>query len=853
MFATTIALLLAAAPLAAEQRFESPSGTLSLALGRLSEPLPGKLGPSARAHALLHRDALGLPATSTLSGAEPFGTRFGASFHLRQQVLGYEVHDARVVVTVDRNRRVMALSSNVVPYRQAVVDWKVSAGAAMEIAARTIPYALLQNDGRPYGGYKQLLFPVGEDVHAGYLVWVPTVNPVENWYVAVDATDGKVLFTRNRVFTAADDAHVYESSPGGLDAGVGRTPVVVRQLRHADGGSMIGPTAEWRLPDGGTFITPNDAGHLFGTQLVAYGCCPHESCSTAPDAGPRHAKGRAQVFGFNIGYDVAICDRLHRAANGVNGSGDYVYPPNDPPPAAPVSQSVAADSDEFAEVHAFWHVNQVYDFVRSLSSAAAPLFPTENIPPFQMRDEKRSPRRLPAVWANVTLPDFQDMQANFNIATMSTRTDKLIRVDNAAFLARENFQQIVIPDYMLDVDTLMIFQGNGADFAYDGPVVWHEFGHGVVTATANFGSFSIDNRSANDEGGAMHEGYADFLAATFGQNPRVGEYVGPRVTASGGPIRQDISAIRSVENTEKCPEVLWGEVHQDSLHFSGALWQARKEHFLGNDQGRTFDAAVYAALVAMNPGTSFAEAAALIAAHVKGAFPADPQAQAKMQAIFDQRGVTNCSKVLDVTGATQPRPYYGIGGTQRAGVSGIVPGPYQMKLRLPNGARTVTVTGQVGASGLFGGAPNVTLLAKVGQPITFQKQGTALTNDADVTAAGQVQNGALTAKVDIAVPCGGEVYFTLGTNSQGGAAVQQVAASFDPATSCAVDAGTDAGLPDAGGGPADAGSTVVEHVGGGAGRTPEGCGCASASSTAAFLALMSALMRRRAPRSAEGR
>lgn len=858
MFATALLPLILAANFTPsfDERVTAPTGELKLGIGRLSQPLPGSLAQAARTFALSRRGELGLPVTSDLGQPTSFGTRFGASFHLSQQVGGVDVYNARVVVTVDRERRVVQLSSGAVRYRQAVLDWRMRPEEAMRLAAREVPMAMLQPSGEPYGGWRQQVFPAGEDVHAGYFVWVPSLDPLQNWHVAIDAVTGAVLFKENRVYRAADDAEVYESSPGHLDAGVGVTPTITVQLQHADGGSMIASSAIFGLPDAGTFTLTNDAGKLMGTQLVAFGCCPNAGCDTGPDAGAARAAGNAQLYGYNVTYDVVLCERVMRASNdpALNPAGSYVYTPTDPPTLqggqpVPVSQSEPADSDPFAEVHAFYHVNSVYDFVRSLSHAAAPLFPTEQIQPFQMRDERRVPRRVPAVWTNVTLPDFEEIQRNFNPLTMSTRADRLSRIDNAVFLGRENFQRLVLPEYFLDVDAILLFQGPRVDYAYDAPVVWHEFGHGVITATAGLGAFAIDSRSANDEGGAMHEGLADYLAAAFGQNPEVGAYVGPRISSSvsGGLLEQDVP-VRNLENALACPEVLWGEPHQDSKHFSAALWQARKEHFQGTDLGRTFDAAIYAALVSMDPTTNFAGAAATIASHVERAFPGVAQAGDKMRQIFDQRGVTNCSKVIDLTDVTEPRPLYGIGGNSRAGMNGqIIPGPYQIKLRTPQGARRVSISGRVD-TGPFGGAPSVRLLARAGSPITFTRGGNTLTNDATKTVLGSIIGGVLDAAADIDVPCGAtsEVYLSIGTSGGGNVNIQGLTASFQPATTCdPQDGGTDGGT-DAGQG---GGQVVsVPHAGDNAGRVPEGCGCSGAGAGLAALALLGllGLARRRA-------
>lgn len=56
--------------------------------------------------------------------------------------------------------------------------------------------------------------------------------------------------------------------------------------------------------------------------------------------------------------------------------GDYRYAPVDPPTnRTTVDYDNPANSDTFAHVHAFYHVNRVYDWVRGLSTRGATLFP----------------------------------------------------------------------------------------------------------------------------------------------------------------------------------------------------------------------------------------------------------------------------------------------------------------------------------------------------------------------------------------------------------------------------------------------------------------------------------------------
>ncbi|MBL9037997.1 MAG: hypothetical protein JNG84_05720, partial [Archangium sp.] len=588
MLSSLVALVSAAAVFhpTVTTRQATPTGQPRFEAGVLSAPLPGELSSAVEAWALSNREAWGLPATSTLKHSHAFGTRFGASFHLRQYVGATEVYGARLVVTLDTNRQVVQISSSLVPHARAVDGAVLDEAPAMRLAAKAIPFPALRADGLPYGGATRRFFDVGTELHQGFLIHVASVDYSKNWYVAVDAVTGEVLFTQNRVHTAALDADVYALSPGGLDAGVGRTPTIKTELRHTDGGSMVADTCDTFLSDGGWATTPNTASNLCGHQLTQFNCCPSEGCQ--PDAGAKRVTGTTQFpigpASVAVAYDIGVCDRLRRASSSTNDAGSFEYPPVDPP-ANPttVVASDPANSDEFAEVNSFFHLNRVYDWVRGLSASAQGTFSGHQpaVSAFAMRDERRTPSRKPAVWANVMFPNFNELQSSllmnptcFLNPPCMARATTLSRIDNAAFFPREQFAQLPLPGFDTGVDTLMIFQGNAADAAYDATVLEHELGHGVVYATAEltFDTAALDSRSANNESGALHEGFADYIAAAFNDEPNIGPYFGPRASAGMAipGVRQD-AYLRSLTNTLTCPDVLWGQVHQDSQHVSAAL------------------------------------------------------------------------------------------------------------------------------------------------------------------------------------------------------------------------------------------------------------------------------------------
>jgi len=856
MLSTVVSMLAAATvvqPVPTHQLLTGDGAHPKAEVGVLSAPLTGELRAGVKGWALSQRDRYGLPPASTLDSREAFATRFGASFHLAQTVKGVDVYGAKLVVTLDEEKRVVTVTSSLEDFTRVVDGAALTTDEALARAAQGLDLVALRPDGVPYGGAKRFYFRVGDQLHGGFLANVRTLDLTKNWYVALDAVTGEKLFVQNRVHHARLDARVYPVSPGGLDAGVGATPTVTRSLTHADGGSMVGDGCVNPLPDGGMDRFANDAGELCGTQLMMYNCCPTEGC--APDAGPRRAAGALSFMGVPVQYDVAICDRVRRASAERNALGNYVYEPSDPPAnKMNVDPTDFANSDEFAEVHSFYHVNAVYDWVRRLSVKANGLYANNPvIAPFTMRDERRTPAEKVGVWSNVMFPNINELlSGGLNcILQPPCRANTLLRIDNAAFFPRENFAQLPLPGFDTGVDTLMIFQGNQADAAYDATVIQHEFGHGVVYSTAEitFDTIAVDTRSANNEAGALHEGFADYIAAAFNNLADVGPYFGPRALAGAGVpgVAQD-SYLRSLDNTYSCPSVLWGEVHQDSQHVSGALWDARKTHFQGTDQGDTFDAAFYAMLVGITPNADFAMVATVMMDRVKRAFPGIADAETKMQTIFQQRGVVGCSKILDFPAGSPARPYYGVAAAAGAFGNSIIPGPYQFKLSAPQGATRVTLTGQVAGSGnpLGGNSPTPQVLVKVGQPIAFSRVGSSLVNTADRSAMAPGGTG----NVDVDVPCGSDVYVTIGAPN-GGVNLQNVTVALTPKASCTPmpDAGTGGGS----GGGAGGGSgqtTTVPSVGEGntisqaAAKT--GCGCSTPVDAGAFglLALL-ALRRRR--------
>jgi uncharacterized protein (TIGR03382 family) len=260
-------------------------------------------------------------------------------------------------------------------------------------------------------------------------------------------------------------------------------------------------------------------------------------------------------------------------------------------------------------------------------------------------------------------------------------------------------------------------------------------------------------------------------------------------------------------------------------------------------------------LVSITPNATFADVARVMAARVSTAF--SPAAGTALEQVFQTKGVTGCSKVLEVTDGSPARPYFGIPQASMLR-SAQVPGPFQFKIAVPAGAQAIRVRGQQQGGGGFGGgmAPALTVLSKTQSAVTFTRSGGNLTNDAEFTGTARAAGGSLDARVEVRIPCGAtqEVYVAL-TSQGGGAVLQNLQVTAEPLVGCMFP------VPDAGVMPEpDAGMMTEVDAGTGATETKRlpfagtvqqptavtGCGCTSFDGGAlGSLVAALALLRRR--------
>lgn len=327
-----------------------------------------------------------------------------------------------------------------------------------------------------------------------------------------------------------------------------------------------------------------DATSLTTADLSVSNCLDENTCS--------------EVFGAFMHTCVT---RATAAPNAGGQFTDYVF------------ESDTSRDDTFAEIQAYYHAAKVYDATRALGLTDLSWLPLY-------------------VVVNYTFPDF----GSFDLCDGPTYTGSapLEPFDNAFFTPDGDAFGVTLPSA-----GIVFGQGSATDFAYDGDVVYHEFGHAIMNTIATLGFGYVDEYGYNPLPGALHEGYADLVTLWITDDPEVGEYAS---------LNFGEEAIRDLSGDNTCPRDLVGEGHEDGLPFTAAIYAAR----LQMADAQAFDAAVLAAQAGFGEFTGFAEAAELTLAEVETALGA--AARDTLRQELEARGATDCNgRVFDATAATK--------------------------------------------------------------------------------------------------------------------------------------------------------------------------------------------------------
>ncbi|MBN1946236.1 MAG: hypothetical protein JW797_11205 [Bradymonadales bacterium] len=378
--------------------------------------------------------------------------------------------------------------------------------------------------------------------------------------------------------------------------------------------------------------------------------------------------------------EVPICTEMQVAV--ADESGDFLYEPD-----------FFSPEDTFAEAHMFYHTMRIYQYHRNLGLDTVTTVP---------------------LMATV----------NYRVAAdTSSSEERLAPYDNAFFYPAGDYGYFVH-----EYDSIVFGQGTEVDFSYDADVIYHEFTHAVFQKIASPGYLTYDEYGLRSDPGALNEAMADYFAGTVTGDPEIGEFVGPRVDFSADPARN----IRTLENTATCPTSLIGESHQDSVHFSGALWEIRSAFLEARpEEIEVFDGAVYNAMNQFTELVTFDRAAALLAHELEDL---GVELEEEMEAAWARHGVLDCQRWIDLSDPESAGGEIYLFGTDYITLTPWVPGFVQYRVTIPESDRIATSIG-IGFDfftydmGRWGGPVVPGFVISENEPVQFRISGTRLSGN----------------------------------------------------------------------------------------------------------------------------
>jgi hypothetical protein len=249
-----------------------------------------------------------------------------------------------------------------------------------------------------------------------------------------------------------------------------------------------------------------------------------------------------------------------------------------------------------------------------------------------------------------------------------------------------------------DGPTMLFGQGASVDFAYDGDVVYHELGHGIVAQLAPDGlrQFALRPEGVLMDARALNEAIADYHTLMITERPEMAEYVGfywPQL---------DDGWIRNAENESQCPRDMAGQPHNDSAPFTAALWAARRR--VG---GAKLDPVVIGSLPLLAGDATLESAAAAllqVAAAEREAGVWTTWDYDQLERALAARNLLDCKRVVDDP-ASLDEPRFLYLRSNGNSVSPFWPGPVQYRQVVGLGADNLLVTFEVSTEGNSDGQP----------------------------------------------------------------------------------------------------------------------------------------------------
>lgn len=598
--------------------------------------------------------------------------------------------------------------------------FKLNPAEALEIAIQNHPNPQIHD---PYvektaGTYEEIWLNHYGEIRPAYKTRLPALSIFDLQDIYVDASTGDILKIENSAQFHQVVADAFQFSP------LANQPLAKSLTRVS-------------LPDlvGVTENGPLRSQYLDVRNCCQYYVCPNEKdcpdeqkvCGYPSHEGARQTRATIEVPTATLGLDtlVSLPDKIFvdtvrctnipmsRASPLKDDASKIGFfdPPID-------DNSPDADRDRFSEVQAYFSIISFFNYMRFLMGDNTWCLRKEAMECDEhgqaVMNEDGRPTKPFKVFVNQLIPDtkmdenqgdadsfIQQISRGLGSKENPIKLDRLMRTGNAAFVpALSSLKKTtpradeILSDLIKNFDHLSFFQGD-RDFAYDGDVIFHEFTHATITTllVQKLNTLGLDPFGISAEPGSLNEGWADYFAAAFTNDPVVGEYAA--VKDGFGE-----TSLRNIDNQNKCPNDIVGEIHNDSQVWSGALWEIRQEvsNKYGRDMAFDFDRAVLASLATAKTTENFKDQSATLLQKIQNSpkLPADIFSFAEK--VLEERGVSDCFRAFNLSRADEKNQVISktkdmlfVPSKKNIGLLNYAPSNSQLEIGIPAGARSVTL------------------------------------------------------------------------------------------------------------------------------------------------------------------
>lgn len=540
-----------------------------------------------------------------------------------------------------------------------------------------------------------------------------SIFQLKDFYVAAD--NGEILKIEPAAQFISAPAKAFLYSPSAH-------PIEARELKNVELKNLLS-------------LEENE--HLNGEFLDVRTCCRYFTCpgeSSCDDDKKRcalkshkNAQQRREMLeissdslGLNtalekIYFDVPRCTFLPfaKANRNENSTLGFFYKPTE-------DADIYSEMDAFSEIQVYFSMMSFFNHIRSLlgdptwclREAAMSCDENGNI----LLNENGTPKNRYRVFVNQLIPNvrghaFQSDKDAF-LAQISTGKgskqypiviEGMVRIGNAAFIPalstlKKNTPRVdeIFSDLIKPYDHNVFFQGE-RDFAYDGDVVFHEFMHAIIATMMQNGKLNtlgLDKFGINSESGALNEGWADYFTAAFTKKPLIGKY------ASTDEINKE-TGLRNIDNDLSCPANIIGEIHNDSLIWSGALWEIRQKIAadLSKDAALDFDRVVLTSLAMAQSDENFKNASKQLIKNIEEKPTLGLGIAEKALAILKKRGAIDCFKVFPLSEVNsknkvtyKEKNLIFVPSKINIGLKNYAPSGMQAEIAIPAGAKKILIS-----------------------------------------------------------------------------------------------------------------------------------------------------------------